>query len=320
MSSISMKDVDIDGEGEIKSTLSSPNVYASEPYVNEKGFKYQLLFIILFVLLGIMSRRISEVESANKDGGYLGSNGDNNNLNDIEKRLNNLTTHVSNQMGSVMETMEGLQSDLQDLAARIDNRQNNQTYDIPIDGKTSLELLMEAGVQNASKYVTEFGFIVVQERTSASMTFYLTLSNYTEGFGDSQNFWIGLDVMNKLTSRYTWILRIEARVSGTGLFAIGEYHNFRVASRDQNYRFNIDYEISSAFGSDLLRMNARPFSTSSTCAGSSRYRSGWWYPTDCGGFMLNAPMLGQSYAHSTYQARVTSSTYVTSTKMIIRRA
>ena len=25
-----------------------------------------------------------------------------------------------------METMEGLQSDLQDLAARIDNRQNNQ--------------------------------------------------------------------------------------------------------------------------------------------------------------------------------------------------
>ena len=98
---------------------------------------------------------------------------------------------------------------------------------------------MEAGVQNASKYVTEFGFIVIQERTSASMTFYLTLSNYTEGFGDSQNFWIGLDVMNKLTSRYTWILRIEARVSGTGLFAIGEYYNFRVASGDQNYRFNI---------------------------------------------------------------------------------
>merc|ERR1712048_482704 len=58
-------------------------------------------------------------------------------------------------------------------------------------------------IPGINKKVTVYcrkGWIVFQKRTSNTVNFYTTWAQYKNGFGDSQNFWLGNDNLNRLTA------------------------------------------------------------------------------------------------------------------------
>ncbi|KAI0240874.1 Ficolin-2, partial [Lamellibrachia satsuma] len=72
------------------------------------------------------------------------------------------------------------------------------------------------------------GWIVIQRRNSGSVDFFRDWSDYSNGFGDYDgNFWIGLEVIRRLTSEYKCLLRIELK-SQAGAHSFAEYSGFRV--------------------------------------------------------------------------------------------
>jgi ficolin len=143
-------------------------------------------------------------------------------------------------------------------------------------------------------------FIVFQQRLNNNVDFYKSWSTYEDGFGDSDNWWLGNKDLNAITHTKNYGLRIEL-TDHNGTMQFLEYPNF-VVEKD-TYKLKIDSVATSrstlCAESFQQHLNVG-FSTydqgpSSSC--SQTYKGGWWY-TSCHGSNLNG--VYHDGAHDSY--------------------
>jgi len=130
---------------------------------------------------------------------------------------------------------------------------------------------------------------------------------YEKGFGNSEKeYWIGLKNMTRITSSYNMELRVEL-TDFQGKQYIAAYDNFKVGSRDENYKLHVSGydQIQSTLQDSLQVQNGSPFSTwdrdndgwsDQNCA--QVYKGAWWYKA-CHATNLN----GLNYNKNDVKAR-----------------
>ena len=147
------------------------------------------------------------------------------------------------------------------------------------------------------------GWTVFQRRQDGSEDFYRNWVNYTIGFGNLSNeFWLGLEFIHRLTSESDSKLRIDLEDwSGDKRYA--QYGSFQVRDASTKYTLEVSGYTGNA-GDSLTRHNGRPFSTydrdndgyrSGSCA--RVHKGAWWYE-ECHSSNLNG--LYHRGSHSSY--------------------
>ena len=149
------------------------------------------------------------------------------------------------------------------------------------------------------------GWTVFQKRFDGSVRFSREWDEYAFGFGDlNGEYWLGLRKVHELTSRGTWVLRVDLEdFDGETVYAL--YDSFQVESAHNYFRLKIG-SYSGTAGDSLSFNYNRPFSTSDkdnddssgNCA-ATNYAGGWWYDgkTRCTRATLNGQYAetGQSW-------------------------
>ena len=131
------------------------------------------------------------------------------------------------------------------------------------------------------------GWIVIQRnRINSKQSFDKNWKEYEDGFGDlNEDFWAGLKMMNNLTQRGQWELRVDFQKNDKTWSHL-HYNHFSVGSDSEEYPLTVsgytgisgDY-----FTAGNEPANNAKFSTydndndvwSSNCA--SNYGNGWWF-------------------------------------------
>ncbi|XP_043095563.1 tenascin isoform X2 [Puntigrus tetrazona] len=125
------------------------------------------------------------------------------------------------------------------------------------------------------------GWMVFLRRQSGKLDFYKNWRNYSAGFGDvSDEFWLGLSNLHKITSAGQYELRVDLRDGPESVFAV--YDKFYIADPRSRYKIQIG-AYSGTAGDSLSYHQNRPFSTYdndndiavTNCALS--YKGAFWY-------------------------------------------
>ncbi|XP_071983529.1 tenascin-N-like [Engystomops pustulosus] len=125
------------------------------------------------------------------------------------------------------------------------------------------------------------GWTVFQRRTSGTLDFYQRWRTYAEGFGDpSDEFWLGLEWLHKLTTSVPYELRVDLRAGAESAYAV--YSTFTVGSSKDRYKLLVD-GYSGTAGDALKYHNGLKFTTwdkdsdlaLTNCALS--HRGAFWY-------------------------------------------
>uniref|UniRef100_A0A8C9SEM9 Tenascin R (restrictin, janusin) n=1 Tax=Scleropages formosus TaxID=113540 RepID=A0A8C9SEM9_SCLFO len=138
------------------------------------------------------------------------------------------------------------------------------------------------GVQVYCDMVTDGGgWIVFQRRQNGLTDFSRKWSDYRTGFGNLEDeFWLGLDNIQKITSQGRYELRIDMRDGQETVYA--NYDKFSIGDARNLYKLRIG-EYNGTAGDSLSYHQGRPFSTKdrdndiavTNCALS--YKGAWWY-------------------------------------------
>ncbi|KFV20274.1 Tenascin-R, partial [Tauraco erythrolophus] len=125
------------------------------------------------------------------------------------------------------------------------------------------------------------GWIVFLRRQNGKEDFYKNWKTYVAGFGDpTDEFWIGLENLHKITSQGQYELRVDLRDKGETAYAV--YDRFSVGDAKSRYRLRVD-GYSGTAGDSMTYHNGRSFSTFdkdndsaiTNCALS--YKGAFWY-------------------------------------------
>ena len=85
------------------------------------------------------------------------------------------------------------------------------------------------------------GWTVFQKRLDGSVDFHLNWNDYKIGFGNpSDEFWLGLDKIHRLTSDNNNMLRVDLG-DFEGITAYAEYNMFGVMSENDKYKLIVAY-------------------------------------------------------------------------------
>nr|XP_054759442.1 ficolin-2-like [Lytechinus pictus] len=124
------------------------------------------------------------------------------------------------------------------------------------------------------------GWTVIQRRQDGSVDFYQDWASYKNGFGDLENeFWLGNDVIHRITYQATYRLRIKMMdLQGNQWDA--KYDGFRVANEGDRYRLGgLTFVGGSAGDALFYHVNSAFYThdrdTENGCA--TTYKGGWWY-------------------------------------------
>ncbi|XP_062261160.1 tenascin-R [Platichthys flesus] len=127
----------------------------------------------------------------------------------------------------------------------------------------------------------EGGWIVFQRRQNGLTDFSRKWSDYRVGFGNLEDeFWLGLDNIQKLAAQGRYELRIDMRDGQESVYA--NYDKFSIGDARNLYKLRIG-EYNGTAGDSLSYHQGRPFSTKdrdndiavTNCALS--YKGAWWY-------------------------------------------
>ncbi|KAL1404772.1 hypothetical protein pipiens_005229 [Culex pipiens pipiens] len=164
------------------------------------------------------------------------------------------------------------------------------------DGNCAQILVVDGGFTSAVTPEThDGGWLVIQSRSSGSVNFNRSWTEYRDGFGNvglSGEFWLGLETIHQLTKAGDQELLVQLK-DETGHSAYGRYKRFQVAGADQRYRLSPLGEFSGAIGEKLDNSRNEAFSTydkdndpryGENCA--QKYGGGWWF-YNCGFTSLN---------------------------------
>ncbi|XP_071013076.1 tenascin-like isoform X3 [Oncorhynchus clarkii lewisi] len=125
------------------------------------------------------------------------------------------------------------------------------------------------------------GWIVFVRRQSGKLEFFRNWRNYTAGFGDmSDEFWLGLSNLHKITVAGQYELRVDLRDKGDVAYA--QYDKFSVSDPRSRYKVHVG-GYSGTAGDSMTYHHGRPFSTYdhdndiavTNCALS--YKGAFWY-------------------------------------------
>ncbi|KAM6337271.1 tenascin [Alca torda] len=125
------------------------------------------------------------------------------------------------------------------------------------------------------------GWIVFLRRQNGKEDFYRNWKTYVAGFGDpTDEFWIGLENLHKITSQGQYELRVDLGDKGETAYAV--YDRFSVGDAKSRYRLRVD-GYSGTAGDSMTYHNGRSFSTFdkdndsaiTNCALS--YKGAFWY-------------------------------------------
>ncbi|KAM7093625.1 tenascin isoform 3-T3 [Molossus nigricans] len=125
------------------------------------------------------------------------------------------------------------------------------------------------------------GWIVFLRRKNGREDFYRNWKAYAAGFGDRrEEFWLGLDNLNKITSQGQYELRVDLRDQGKTAYAV--YDKFSVGDAKTRYKLKVE-GYSGTAGDSMSYHNGRSFSTFdkdtdsaiTNCALS--YKGAFWY-------------------------------------------
>ncbi|XP_078082775.1 tenascin isoform X2 [Mustelus asterias] len=125
------------------------------------------------------------------------------------------------------------------------------------------------------------GWMVFQRRENGKVDFFRNWKNYTNGFGNpSDEFWLGLENLHKITAQGHYQLRVDFRDEGDSVYAV--YDRFLVSDSKSRYKLHVGGYNGTA-GDSLSYHDGRPFSTKdrdndvavTNCALS--YKGAWWY-------------------------------------------
>ncbi|XP_073397302.1 ficolin-1-B-like isoform X1 [Dendrobates tinctorius] len=172
-------------------------------------------------------------------------------------------------------------------------------YTIFPDGKTPLKVLCDMHTDGG-------GWIVFQRRSDGSVDFFRDWNSYKIGFGNRMNeFWLGNENLNRITSLGSWTLRIDFQdLEYIKYFAT--YESFAVLEESQKYKLLLGRFTSGNAGDSMTYHNNSMFSTkdqdndSSTRDCAISYMGGWWY-NNC--FFSN---LNGLYLHGLYNSTTTN--------------
>uniref|UniRef100_A0A1I8HV19 Fibrinogen C-terminal domain-containing protein n=1 Tax=Macrostomum lignano TaxID=282301 RepID=A0A1I8HV19_9PLAT len=99
--------------------------------------------------------------------------------------------------------------------------------------QTELEYKFRAAGQQ-----TRLSFVIIQQRSKiwvgGRLSFERNWTEYENGFGDAEEFWVGLRAIHHVTGSSPRQLRVEA-VSHSNILYVAEYSHFSVAGSDTNY-------------------------------------------------------------------------------------
>lgn len=121
---------------------------------------------------------------------------------------------------------------------------------------------------------------VIQKRGSSDqqLNFNKSWSDYKNGFGDWEEFWLGNEFIHRLTFEENMMLRVELEDYG-GNSGFAEYGEFSVGTEKNNYFLNVGDYLKGTVTDSIISQNKRNFQTfdrrNSTCGTNSD--SGWWY-------------------------------------------
>ena len=132
----------------------------------------------------------------------------------------------------------------------------------------------------------ENGWIIIQRRVDASVSFERSWDEYVAGFGDVDgNYWLGLEAMHDLTAAQPMRLQIDVVPCNLSAVSI-PYHQFHVGDAASDYLLTI---TSDTPGDDTL-YNSLNFHSGSKFSTYGRdndgrsdincaalYRAGWWF-------------------------------------------
>jgi len=195
----------------------------------------------------------------------------------LERGLQDKKSVIEDKMTVLEDKMTALERGLQDLGAKIDSLSKPDTCE-----HHHGTVVLRSGLE----VVCDGGWIVIQRRMSAQVSFNRNWTDYKIGFGDVQgNFWAGLESIHELTSRRRHEVRFEFTYNNKSYFA--DYGKFVVAGESDNYRLTISGYDNSSTAGDYQGMswhNGMQFSTPDR--DNDRWRSGncaascsgaWWF-------------------------------------------
>jgi len=137
------------------------------------------------------------------------------------------------------------------------------------------ELLCDTKTENGS-------WTVIQRRYDGSEDFYRGWGHYKYGFGSPKSeFWLGLELLHKLTTKQCHELRIDMKYNGKEYFA--KYSYVKVSGEDDKYRLELG-NFSGNVRDSLSSHNNKQFTTNdkdndeleeNNCA--ELYNGAFWY-------------------------------------------
>ncbi|XP_062605441.1 fibrinogen-like protein A [Saccostrea cucullata] len=133
--------------------------------------------------------------------------------------------------------------------------------------------------------ITDGGrWIVFQMRSDGSVDFFRNWTEYREGFGNLNNFYIGNQALHEIVKEGNFELRIDLE-DQTGELRYAKYSDFSLGGPENNYTLAVKGYTGNANDS-FIQHNGRQFSTfdmdndiypdpAFNCA--DYYHGGWWY-------------------------------------------
>ncbi|XP_055626767.1 microfibril-associated glycoprotein 4-like [Toxorhynchites rutilus septentrionalis] len=127
------------------------------------------------------------------------------------------------------------------------------------------------------------GWLVIQHRYDGSVEFYRNWTEYKTGFGEpDKEYWMGLELMHKLTSAKTYQLLVELE-DYNGDYKYSKFADFEVGNETEKYSLKKIGTYSGTGGDSMTYHKTMKFTTmdsdndvnAANCAESSS--GAWWY-------------------------------------------
>ncbi|XP_062566003.1 angiopoietin-2-like [Saccostrea cucullata] len=253
-------------------------------------------------------------------------------LTTLKKNISNSEEDLKSSILKIIEDGLNIKKDCNDLY--INGYRKCGVYDINPSGVYKIN---SSGIESKISVFCDMvieggGWTAIQKRVSGAVRFNRTWSEYKTGFGNpNDSYWIGNDVIHKLTKRRNSSLYVTMTLTnGTKLYEL--YKQFSVADESLNYRLLLGGPATGTLGDSMLDtgysgadLSGTSFSTLDrdhdlcgwcNCAVSEGGGGGWWY-NECNLANLNGPWSPAKWI-SPWAFTVTNSGEIKETLMMIK--
>lgn len=188
----------------------------------------------------------------------------------------------------------------------------------------TVNITIKIPIPKTLKLMSVNGWIVVQQRLDANLSFNLLWANYLNAFGVyNANFWYDLRALHQLTRGASYRLRIEIQAASNGTLFSADYSSFYVDSADRKCAIYLEGYTGDAFSQVVpagVLMNRMNFSTPDNNGGSGNCAvlggGSWWYNA-CGYGNRNGDYATEFYWQPLIDVGASSTSNLKTSRMMI---